>query len=189
MKNLPTLEKERISLIPSVLTQKTLNLYSKWLEQPEIKKGIGQLEKLSGLEVFELLKEWKENPLKMHWFIYLKEEDLLVGDLNLDILLTRKKKKHQEFSSDSEFSLIQNKAEIKIMISDDYRRKGIGRLATEAAIDYGFNQRRLNAVYASVYEDNIGSKKLFENLGFEKRYFLREKRTGRDEWIMRLMKS
>ena len=186
MKNLPILENGYVKLIPPILNPEEIKKYQGWLNEPKIIEGIGQLEKLTEKEIFELLNGWKEEPLKMHWFVSLRESGLLVGDLNLDIVpdIT---KEYPELS-DLEYFHVQNDAEIKIMISGNYQNQGIGKLATRACINYGFNQKKLDAIYASIYENNISSKKLFEKLGFENVGSLREKRTGRDEVIVRLMK-
>lgn len=166
MRNLPCLEKESIKLIPPILTQKNIDIYNRWLDDSRVKEGIGLLEKISKQEIYEFLSQWKKDPLKMHWFIYSKNFKFPAGDINLDKISNI----FEECSdlSDLENYSFNNAAEIKIMISGDYQRQGIGRLAAQSAIDYGFKEKKLDSIYAFVYEDNIGSKTLWERLGFEK---------------------
>jgi len=191
MKDLPVLENEFVKLTPPVLTPENVKIYSGWLEEPKIIRGTGQLEKLSEKEVAELLTQWKEDPLKLHWLIYLKKgvEQVPVGDLNLDVIPKEHEREHPEFSADPKFSSISQKAEIGIMVSSSYERLKIGKSVAEFAINHGFNGLGLNAIYASIYSDNEGSLHLFEKVGFRRIATSIEERTGRDEWILKLEKN
>ena len=191
MKDLPVLENEFVKLTPPVLTPENIKLYSGWLEEPKIIRGTGQLKKLSEKEIAELLTQWREDPLKLHWLIYLKkgEGQIPVGDLNLDIITKDNEKEYSEFSADPKFNSIFPKAGIGIMISSSYERLKIGKSVTQFAIEQGFNRMGLNAIYASIYSDNQGSLNLFEKVGFRKIANSIEERTGRDEWVLRLEKN
>ncbi len=166
MKNLPCLKKESIKLIPPTLTQKNIDLYTRWLDDSKVKEGIGLLEKISKQEVYDLLSQWKKDPLKMHWFIYSKKFKFPTGDINLDKIPNI----FEECPdlSDLENYSFHNAAEIKIMICGDYQKQGLGRLSAQSVIEYGFKEKKLDSIYAFVYDDNIGSKILFKKLGFEK---------------------
>ena len=49
---------------------------------------------------------------------------------------------------------------------DDYRGKGIGKIAMEWIIDYGFNKLKLHKINLGVIKDNTPPVNLYKSLGF-----------------------
>ncbi|MDX9970334.1 MAG: GNAT family protein [Candidatus Gracilibacteria bacterium] len=49
---------------------------------------------------------------------------------------------------------------------DDYRGKGIGKIAMEWIIDYGFTKQKLHKINLGVIKDNIPAVNLYKSLGF-----------------------
>lgn len=190
MKNVPKMERDCALLLPPNLNEQNIKKYHKALQSESIVKGTGSLETLSKSETFELLNSWRKDPSKLHWFVFLKERgrNFLAGDLNIDLITEENKEEYLDFSSDPDFGLIPRKAEIKIMIFEEYQKRGLGRSAVEAGISYGFELGGIGKFYAPVYLDNAPSLNLFRRVGFEKIKLIEEERTGRNEWILGLKK-
>ncbi len=78
-------------------------------------------------------------------------------------------------------------ADIGIWISPNHQKKGYGKEAAKLITDYGFKELNYHRIFARTDEDNKGSQKLWEKLGFQKEGELREQtfREGefRDIWI------
>ena len=67
----------------------------------------------------------------------------------------------------SSISKVNKNADLFIVIGeDDYRGKGIGKIATEWMIDYGFKKLKLHKINLGVIKDNILAVKLYQSLGF-----------------------
>jgi Acetyltransferases, including N-acetylases of ribosomal proteins len=65
-------------------------------------------------------------------------------------------------------------ASIGLWISPQYQRNGHGTEAVKLITEYGFNTLNYHRIYARAYEDNKGSQRIWEKLGFEKEGELRE---------------
>lgn len=65
-------------------------------------------------------------------------------------------------------------AEIGVWIDTDYHGNGYGTEAAELITEYGFNELNYHRIAARAYEENEGSKRVWEKLGFEKEGELRE---------------
>jgi diamine N-acetyltransferase len=66
------------------------------------------------------------------------------------------------------------KAEYYVCLGgDQYRGKGIARIATDQLIKVGYRELNLNKIYLYTEVDNISAQKLFENIGFEKEGLLK----------------
>jgi RimJ/RimL family protein N-acetyltransferase len=75
-------------------------------------------------------------------------------------------------------------AEIQIKISDKGQRgKGYGSDAIYAIIKYGFEELRLNCIYARVSNHNVASKNLFVKCGFKQEGLLRQRLFKRGQYI------
>ena len=109
----------------------------------------------------EVEKQWVQNTISQSRDIKLAvctiEDDIYIGNVYLTDIdqLNRKAKSH---------ILIGNK---------DFWGSGYGTAAMRLLIDYAFNQRNLKRIEALVLEDNIGSQKMHEKLGYKKEGVLR----------------
>ena len=70
---------------------------------------------------------------------------------------------------------VSRKATSHILIGNhDYWNDGYGTEAMRLLLDYAFNHRNLRRIEAIVLEDNIGSCKMHEKLGYKREGLLRE---------------
>ena len=70
---------------------------------------------------------------------------------------------------------VNRKATSQILIGNhDYWNGGHGTEATHLLLDYAFNHKNLRRIEAIVLEDNIGSCKMHEKLGYKREGLLRE---------------
>lgn len=66
-----------------------------------------------------------------------------------------------------EIDYINRKALFGIFIAEnDFRKKGIGSLASELTLDFAFNGIGLNRIELEVIETNIGAMHMYRKLGF-----------------------
>lgn len=66
-----------------------------------------------------------------------------------------------------DFDPKNSRAGLGILVSDAFRKKGIGAESLTLAINYCFTKLNLHQVYANISEDNEASIHLFEKLGFK----------------------
>lgn len=66
-----------------------------------------------------------------------------------------------------DFSPLHGRAEIGMVILDEYRRKGLGREALSLLCDYAFSRLHLHQLYAYIAADNTASLALFADGGFQ----------------------
>lgn len=57
-------------------------------------------------------------------------------------------------------------AEVGYWLGEEHWRKGIVSSALKGIVDYGFNELKLERIFAVPLEDNIGSRKVLEKNGF-----------------------
>ncbi len=65
-------------------------------------------------------------------------------------------------------------AEIGYWLGERYWGKGIGKKAVELMTAFGFEELKLNRIYAQVFENNIGSMIILEKNGYQKEGVLRQ---------------
>ncbi|MFA5619170.1 MAG: GNAT family protein [Weeksellaceae bacterium] len=84
------------------------------------------------------------------FFIYHKDMKTFVGTCKLD-----------------KISIADRSTEIGIMIGDSsVHGQGIGKKTYKLLLEYAFEILGMNRVWGTCFSDNIGSKKLFETMGF-----------------------
>ncbi|NQT49847.1 GNAT family N-acetyltransferase [Candidatus Kuenenbacteria bacterium] len=67
----------------------------------------------------------------------------------------------------SNISKTNKNADLFIAIGDDdYRGKGVGKIAMKWIIKYGFEKQKLHKINLGVIKDNIPAVKLYQSLGF-----------------------
>lgn len=129
---------------------KDISCRVKWLNNPNVNKFIGN-------EIGKKTNLKKEE----EWFIaYQKDKNkrfFTICDNSMQI----------GFMGLSNISKANKNADLFIVIGeDDYRGKGIGKIATKWMIDYGFKKLKLHKINLGVIKDNISAVKLYQSLGF-----------------------
>ena len=66
-----------------------------------------------------------------------------------------------------DFSPIDRRAEVGVVIDDDHRGRGYGREALALLCDYAEHVLDLHQLYAYVLEDNVAAQHLFASCGFK----------------------
>lgn len=122
----------------------------KWLSNPKVNKFIG--DELGQKTNLIKEKEWFANyqKSKSKKFFTICENSKPIGFVGL-----------------SNISKPNKRADLFIAIGeDDYRGKGIGKIATKWIIGYGFNKLKLHKINLGVIEDNIPAVSLYKSLKF-----------------------
>lgn len=82
-----------------------------------------------------------------------------------------------------DFDPYHQRAGIGIMIhSSEFRKRGFATSAIRLMIDYCFETLGLNQVYSSVPSGNLGSRRLFEKLGFTQTGYHKDWLRCGNEW-------
>ncbi len=120
---------------------------------PEIMKYYGilpydSLEKSK--EHLDWLAKLHREEVGLRWIITYKDEDECIGDVGFYDY----EKKH-------------SRAEIGYILGKEHWGKGIMTEAIKAALDYGFNEIKLNRVQALIDPRNEASKRVAEKHGFK----------------------
>lgn len=75
----------------------------------------------------------------------------------------------------TDIDYVNRKAHSHILIGNhEFWNGGYGTEAMRLLLDYAFNQRNLRRIEAIVLEDNVGSQKMHEKLGYKKEGLLRQ---------------
>lgn len=69
---------------------------------------------------------------------------------------------------------VNKKASIGYWVAKPYRNRGIATKAVKLIVNYGFSKLKLKRIYAKVNEDNVQSRGVLEDAGFEKEGILRK---------------
>ena len=140
-------------------------------------------EPLSFEEEVEMQQSWRDDPNKCTFIIVHSSETyqvnessangfsvrdnlgLMVGDVNLFL----SEIDEESDNSDNTDKKPRRQAEIDIMIANkNFRKMGLGRSATCSMLLYGAKTLGIKRFFCKINEDNTGSIKLFESLGFHK---------------------
>lgn len=57
-------------------------------------------------------------------------------------------------------------AELGVLLAEEFWGHGYGTEASRLATDYAFREKRFHRVFARVFEGNVGSRRIWEKLGF-----------------------
>jgi len=78
------------------------------------------------------------------------------------------------------FEAFHNRAEVGIVIDEDFRHRGLGSLALSMLIEHCFQYLGIRQLYAYIDVNNVPSLKLFKKAGFEECAYLKDwMRTGK----------
>ncbi len=122
----------------------------KWLSNPEVNKFIGD-------EIGKKTNRKQEE----NWFIEYKKNK------NKKFFTICDNNKPIGFMGLSNISKINKNADLFIAIGEDeYRGKGIGKIAMKWLINHGFNKLKLQKINLGVIQDNTPAVNLYKSLGF-----------------------
>lgn len=130
--------------------QKDIPYRVKWLSNPNVNRFIG--DELGQKTNLKKEKEWFVNyqKAKDKNFFTICDNSTPIGFMGL-----------------SNISKQNKNADLFIAVGEDYYRgKGIGKIAMEWIIDYGFKKLKLHKINLGVIEDNIPATNLYQSLGF-----------------------
>lgn len=122
----------------------------KWLNNPTVNKFIG--DEMGQKTTLKKEKEWFANyeKAKNKKFFTICDNSKPIGFMGL-----------------SNISKPNKNADLFIAIGeDDYRGKGIGKIAIEWIINYGFKKLKLHKINLGVIKDNRHAVELYQSLGF-----------------------
>jgi RimJ/RimL family protein N-acetyltransferase len=148
MKYFKKIKSERLYLSP--INLEDVNIYTKWLNDYEVTKYIGQDRIVTGIEKE---KEVLENMSKKgyNFVIVLEENDELIGGISFQYV-----------------NNIDKTAEIGLFIGEeDKRGHGYGPEAIKALMNYGFKTLNLQNIELIVYEYNEIAIKAYKKIGFK----------------------
>ena len=147
----PTLETDRLLLRPITMTD-----HDDWLavwHSPGVLDYLIDFEGLPQGEVAREIIEWADrifaDATGIRWAITLKPGERMIGSCGFHLY----ERRHQ-------------RAEIGYELHSDYWRQGIMSEATEAVLNFCFEQLGLHRVEADVVEGNVASAALLKKLGF-----------------------
>jgi RimJ/RimL family protein N-acetyltransferase len=132
-------------------TQEDIPLKVKWMNNPEVNKYTGEV--LGSGTSIEAEEEWftsiQDNP--EHAFFIIEYNRFAIGFMGLKYI----SKQNQN-------------AEVFIAIGEkDYQGKGIGKMAMQWLLNYGFTDFKLHKINLGVIKRNVPAVKLYTALGFE----------------------
>jgi RimJ/RimL family protein N-acetyltransferase len=173
---------EKTTLVP--YRPEHVERYHEWMKHPDLLEATDS-EPLSLAQEVEMQQSWRDDPMKCTFIVHSTEhcpgsqmkeftisENLcgMVGDVNL-FLSNVEESEDDETNNETKNddlnrpALVQ--AEIDIMIAENnFKRQGLGKSATCSMMLYGANVLKVHRFFCKINEDNIGSIKLFEGLGF-----------------------
>jgi RimJ/RimL family protein N-acetyltransferase len=149
-------------------------------------------EPLSLEEEIEMQQSWRDDPKKCTFIVHATEafpldddgsnsseyfsvrDNLggMIGDVNMFLSDMDEEEEEEELEGNNDGTTGTKypkplQAEIDIMIAEQsYRNKGLGRAATCSMLLYGATMLGIHRFFCKINEDNKGSIKLFESLGF-----------------------
>lgn len=130
--------------------QKDIPYRVKWSNNPKVNKFMGEI--LGEKTTLKKEKEWFINyqKVKNKKFFTICDNSKPIGFMGL-----------------SNISKHNKNADLFIAIGEDnYRGKGIGKIAMKWIIDYGFKKLKLHKINLGVIKDNVSAVKLYKSLGF-----------------------
>ena len=113
------------------------------------------------------IKKSLKDKQSFEWGLFLKENNKLIGIIELDHL-----------------SWFNYKAgEMSHHIKKEYRNKGYGTESAKALINYCFKKMGLRKIYADTDPNNKNAQKLVKKLGFKLEGRIREKNYKNGKWV------
>ena len=155
--SVPFLEGELINLCP--LNMKHANLYTKWSNDPDVRRYSRNTIPWSIDEV----KKWSESgeervKKNMVFEIWHRKDDLPIGTAGL-----------------GDINWFNRNANLFVTIGEsEYWGQGIGVEVSKLLINYGFEELNLHKIYAGIYTPNKRSLRTAEKIGLKYEATLKE---------------
>ena len=145
---------DRISLVP--ITKAHTEFIVKWRNNKRVYDSFIFSEKFTT----EMHNDWLDKRVStgevVQFIIYVKAKEKPIGSVYFRDIDYEKKV-----------------AEYGIFIGEDeYVGKGYGTETTKIALEYAFNELKLQKIFLRVFADNKGAIKTYRNVGFEKTEYL-----------------
>lgn len=143
-----------------------------WSRDPDLTKYIGPAPSNSPLGEYKRLMNKIQNEGRQVFMIIEAKEKKAIGYIYIDV-----NKKN-------------NKAELSITIGEKkYHGRGYGTESVKEALNYIFNQLKLNRVFLKVLLFNLPAIKLYKKVGFKKKGLLRQDICLNGEYKNRMIMS
>lgn len=144
------------------LISENLQIISTNKEDPSLKEIQNSFEELN------YMSEVKTYPVDLPEVIIFKiiKDEKTIGEIKL-----------------SKLRWFNRKAEIGIIIGDEFQNKGFGPEALKKIIEFAFFKMNLHRLEAELIEDNLRSKKMIEKLGFVKEGDFREAKYSNGKYL------
>lgn len=145
----PYLESERL-YYKALSLENCTNEYVAWLNDEEVNfyletGGDYTIEKLR-----QFLTDIESNKEILFWAIYIKDTNKHIGNIKIDPISER-----------------HNRGEYGIMLGEKSEwGKGYAREATDAIVNYCFEEKKLHKITLGVVEDNANAVELYKKAGF-----------------------
>ncbi|MEO8171646.1 MAG: GNAT family protein [Sediminibacterium sp.] len=144
----PVLHTERLILKPINLSYCTQQ-YVDWMNDPDVNTYLDSGGNYTIDELKKYLSPLEEHPI-LFWAITLKESGKHIGNVKIDPIKTK-----------------SGLGEYGILMGDKNEwNKGYAQEASQAAIDYCFNELHLRKITLGVVEDNVPAVNLYYKMGF-----------------------
>ncbi len=164
MEREPFIKGEKIDLYP--VEEEDLERLRNIVNNPEVRIPLGYRKPFNMPDEHDWYKEKKEDDSKIPLVIYHKEDQKIIGVLELDIT-----------------DIKSRVAEIGFHIDVNYHSNCIGTEFAKLAVEYGFNELNLHKIWARVYEFNDKSLGLLKKIGFKQEGTLREHAYMKGEYV------
>ncbi|MGO1468950.1 MAG: UDP-4-amino-4,6-dideoxy-N-acetyl-beta-L-altrosamine N-acetyltransferase [Tissierella sp.] len=166
---------KRIYLSP--LEKEHIETVRQWRNDPDIRKYFFSSHFINKLQQDEWFERYSRDNSQVSFAILNKDDNKIIGTIGL-----------------SKIDHYHQRAEMGTMIGDKNSwGKGVGSEATNLIVEYAFNNLNLQKVYCYIADDNIGSIKKNEKVGFKKEGNLRKHAfingTFKDVTMMAILKE
>lgn len=149
------IEGERVDL--RTVEMEDIDFLKKNINDPKIRKYLDQSSPYNQIREKEFIENTSKSEDQIHFLITDSEDDERLGMISL-----------------MDINKTIGKAEIGLWITSEHQEEGFGTEASKLVTKYGFEELRLNRIYARVYDHNPRSISIWEKLDYRKEGILRE---------------
>ena len=139
----------------SLSRNEDIDLYNKWLNDPEINLGFGRSHIVyNEKRQLEYIEEYNNSDNKF-LFIIIRKGKTSEYDTPIGIVLLY------------DIDYVHGKATMGILLDPTFQSKGHGKEASKLLLEFGFNILNLNNIMLYAIEFNEKAINLYENIGFK----------------------